>query len=102
MAVSSTPLSAGLEARGTDSFFRMFSDKLLSPVSKQSAGFATVFRFKQEYAEALLQKHLLCPAKLECLACVSLVFFFFTCSVLIPNFHSKNTAQRHGKWHRAL
>lgn len=53
----------------------MFSDKLLSPVSKQSAFLATFFQFKRKYIEALLQKHLLCQAKLEILGCVSLLFF---------------------------
>lgn len=89
--------NAELEAQSTESFFLMFSDKLLSPVSKQSVCFATFFRFKWEYTEALLQKHLLCQAKLEDLGCVSLVFF----SSLLLVF-SKNTAQRHGKWHMAL
>lgn len=96
------PADTELELPGTRSFVLMFGDKLLSPVSTQSACFAALPQFQQEYTEALLQKHLLCQAKLEGLSCVSLVFFFSTSTVLRSNFHWKNTAQRHRKWHPAL
>lgn len=79
----------------------MFSDKLLSPVSKQSAFLATFFQFKRKYIEALLQKHLLCQAKLEILGCVSLLFFSLLL-VFLYQISLKNTVQRHTKWHMAL
>lgn len=80
----------------------MFSDKLLSPVSKQSAFLATFFQFKREYIEALLQKHLLCQSKTGGLGLCFTVLFFSSSSALISNSHSRNTAPRQMKWRTAL
>lgn len=67
-----------LEAQNTESFFVMFSDKLLSPVSKQSVSLATFFQFEREYIEALLQKHLLCQSKTGGLGLCFTVLFFLS------------------------